>query len=51
MRKIDPVKHEEKRQEILEAAGRCFARKGFQGATISDICAEANKAGVCRGVF
>src|ERR1700736_5705760 len=41
MRKIDPVKHEEKRQEILEAAGRCFARKGFQGATISDICSEA----------
>jgi TetR/AcrR family transcriptional regulator, repressor for uid operon len=42
MRKIDPVKHGEKRQEILEAAGRCFARKGFQGATISDICAEAD---------
>ena len=42
MRKIDPGKHEEKRQEILEAAGRCFARRGFQGATISDICAEAN---------
>ena len=42
MRKTDPVKHEKKRQEILEAAGRCFARKGFQGATISDICAEAN---------
>src|SRR6202035_3856468 len=42
MRKIDPGKHEEKRQEILEAAGRCFARRGFQGATISDICTEAN---------
>jgi TetR/AcrR family transcriptional regulator, repressor for uid operon len=42
MRKIDPEKHEEKRQEILEAAGQCFARKGFQGATISDVCAEAN---------
>lgn len=42
MRKIDPVKLEEKRQEILEAARRCFARKGFQGATISEICAEAN---------
>ena len=34
--------HKEKRQEILEAAGRCFARRGFQGATIADICAEAN---------
>jgi TetR/AcrR family transcriptional regulator, repressor for uid operon len=41
MRKVDPVKHEEKRQEILEAAGRCFARDGLQGASISDICAEA----------
>lgn len=41
MRTVDPIKHEEKRREILEAAGRCFARKGFQGATISSICAEA----------
>jgi AcrR family transcriptional regulator len=41
MRKVDPVKHEEKRQQILDAAGRCFARDGFQGASISDICAEA----------
>ena len=41
MRKFDPVKHEEKRTEILAAAGRCFAMKGFQGATIAQICAEA----------
>ncbi len=41
MRKLDPVKHEEKRREILYAAGRCFARDGFRGATISAICAEA----------
>lgn len=41
MRTVDPIKHEEKRREILEAAGRCFVRKGFQGATISSICAEA----------
>lgn len=41
MRKVDPVKHEEKRQEILTAAGRCFARDGFRGASTSDICAEA----------
>ena len=41
MRRVDPVKHDEKRREILDAAGRCFARKGFQGATISGICSEA----------
>ncbi len=42
MRKVDPVRHEEKRREILEAAGRCFMRDGFHGATTAQICAEAN---------
>jgi AcrR family transcriptional regulator len=41
LRKVDPVKHEEKRREILAAAGRCFVRDGFRGASTSDICAEA----------
>lgn len=41
MRKVDPVKHEEKRWEILAAAERCFARSGFHGATIAQICEEA----------
>src|ERR1700737_1469686 len=41
MRKIDPIKHEQKRREILEAAGGCFTKDGFRGASISDICAEA----------
>lgn len=41
MRKIDPVKHAEKRKEILAAAERCFANKGFHGTTIAQICAEA----------
>ena len=41
MRRLDPVKHEEKRQEILAAATACFAREGFRGASIADICAEA----------
>ena len=41
MRKVDPVKHEEKRAEILAAAERCFARSGFHGATIAQICEEA----------
>jgi len=42
MRTVDPTRHEEKRSEILAAAGRCFERSGFRGAAISAICAEAN---------
>jgi TetR/AcrR family transcriptional regulator, repressor for uid operon len=42
MRKVDPVRHEEKRREILDAAARCFERRGLGGASIADICAEAN---------
>ena len=41
MRKRDPIKHEEKRRQILEVAECCFLRDGFRGASISDICAEA----------
>jgi TetR/AcrR family transcriptional regulator, repressor for uid operon len=41
MRKLDPVKHEEKRREILKAVRRCVRRSGLNGASISDICAEA----------
>ena len=41
MRKLDPIKHAEKRRQILEVAERCFLRDGFRGASISDICAEA----------
>ena len=41
MRTLDPVKHSEKRQEILAAAARCIARDGFRGASTADICREA----------
>jgi TetR/AcrR family transcriptional repressor of uid operon len=41
LRKVDPVKHEQKRKEILGAAIRCFIRDGFRGASTTDICAEA----------
>jgi AcrR family transcriptional regulator len=41
LRKVDPVKHEQKRGEILGAALRCFTRDGFRGASTTDICAEA----------
>ena len=41
MRKVDPVKHEQKRGEILQAALSCFVRNGFHGASTTDICAAA----------
>jgi TetR/AcrR family transcriptional regulator, repressor for uid operon len=41
LRKVDPVKHEQKRGEILEAAIRCFIRDGFRGASTTDICVDA----------
>jgi len=41
MRKLDPIKHEKKRQEILAAAKRCFLRSGLSGASTAQICAEA----------
>src|ERR1700722_7155685 len=41
MRTLDPVRHAEKRQEILDAAARCIATEGFQGASTADICREA----------
>jgi AcrR family transcriptional regulator len=42
VRTVDPEKHEKRKRQILEAAGRCFTRDGFRGASISDICAEAH---------
>ncbi len=42
MRKVNPIKHDEKRQEILEVAESCFIRGGFQGTSIAQICAAAN---------
>jgi TetR/AcrR family transcriptional regulator, repressor for uid operon len=41
LRKVDPAKFEDKRCRILQAAGRCFQRDGFRGASIADICTEA----------
>jgi TetR/AcrR family transcriptional repressor of uid operon len=41
MRKIDPEKHAERRQTILDAARACFAKKGFHGTSTAEICAAA----------
>ncbi len=41
MRRVDPVKHENKRREILGAAAKCFASQGFKGTSIDTICAAA----------
>lgn len=41
------VRAERKRQRILEAAGRCFARDGFAKATVEEI---ARQAGVSKGL-
>lgn len=40
MRKIDPVKQEAKRRQIMDAALACFARKGLHATSTNDICAE-----------
>lgn len=32
---------EQTRQELVDAAARVFARRGFEGSSVADICAEA----------
>src|SRR6266567_8401051 len=41
MRRADVQRQSDRRLEILDAAQRCFARSGFHGASMQDICAEA----------
>ncbi len=48
MPKITAVQREARRQEILDAAVRCFSRDGFHNTTTADIVREA---GVSQGVL
>jgi len=41
MRTVDPAKHAAKRRAILDAAGGCFAEKGFERTTTADLCRAA----------
>lgn len=41
MRKVNPEKHEAKRQQILAAAVSCFSDKGFHRTSIAEICSAA----------
>jgi TetR/AcrR family transcriptional repressor of uid operon len=41
MRRVNAQLQSDRRLEILEAAQRCFARAGFHGASMQEICAEA----------
>jgi AcrR family transcriptional regulator len=41
MPKISPMKKEARREQILSAAMRLFARQGFHRTTMPEICAEA----------
>lgn len=37
-RKVDPVKHQARRQQIIDAAAGLFATKGLDGTSTADIC-------------
>lgn len=63
MRTVDPVKHAARRRHILDAAAGVFAAKGFDTATVAEICRAASvgsgtlfhyfpdKAAVFREIF
>lgn len=38
---MSPQSRAARRENILDAARRCFARKGFSATTIADLCAES----------
>ena len=40
-RKVNPLKAEARRREILDAAQSCFERRGFHGTSMDQICCAA----------
>jgi AcrR family transcriptional regulator len=48
MPKLRPETRIERRQQLIDAAWRCAAVRGFSDLTVDDICAEA---GVSKGAF
>ncbi len=52
MPKVSEEHSETRRTQILEAAFRCFTRKGFQATTVREICGEAGlSAGAVYSYF
>jgi AcrR family transcriptional regulator len=41
MRKTDPIKQQERRRHILDAAAHCFAEHGFHATSTAQICERA----------
>ncbi len=48
MPKLRPETRIERRQDLIDAAWRCAARRGFRDLTVDEVCAEA---GVSKGAF
>jgi AcrR family transcriptional regulator len=48
MPRIGPEERTERRQQLIDAAWRCAARKRFDDTTVDDVCAEA---GLSKGAF
>jgi TetR/AcrR family transcriptional repressor of uid operon len=48
MPRLAPATRVERRQQLVDAAWRCVADRGFQTLTVDDVCAEA---GVSKGAF
>jgi AcrR family transcriptional regulator len=48
MPKLTAAARSARRQDLIDAAWRCIARKGYRDLTVDDVCAEA---GVSKGAF